>query len=55
MIIPRKIYIIGNGFDLMHKMPTSYGDFLSWLLIHNRVDAVFEMQSVFREQKDVFN
>lgn len=46
------LYIIGNGFDLMHKMPTNYENFLSWLLTHNRLDAVFEMQSVFQKQKD---
>lgn len=48
----KSLYIIGNGFDRMHNMPTSYGDFLSWLLTHNRLDAVFELQSVFQEQKD---
>lgn len=45
------LYIIGNGFDRMHNMPTSYKCFLSWLLNHNRFDAVFEMQSVFQKQK----
>lgn len=27
----KKLYIIGNGFDLAHKLPTSYGDFHDWL------------------------
>ncbi|MBQ8938755.1 MAG: bacteriophage abortive infection AbiH family protein [Paludibacteraceae bacterium] len=27
----KKLYIIGNGFDLAHKLPTSYEDFYEWL------------------------
>lgn len=26
-----KLFIIGNGFDLAHKLPTSYYDFKSWI------------------------
>ena len=26
-----KLYIIGNGFDLAHELPTSYWDFRSFL------------------------
>jgi hypothetical protein len=25
-----KLVIIGNGFDLAHGLPTSYGDFINW-------------------------
>ena len=28
----RVLYIIGNGFDLYHKLPTKYEDFHQWLL-----------------------
>lgn len=45
--MPTTLYIIGNGFDLMHGMHTKYGDFLLWLLNHNRFDVVFELESVF--------
>lgn len=45
--MPTTLYIIGNGFDLMHGMPTRYGDFLHWLLNHGRFDVVFELESVF--------
>lgn len=45
--MPTTLYIIGNGFDLMHGMHTKYGDFLHWLLNHNRFDVVFELESVF--------
>lgn len=27
----QKLYIIGNGFDLAHKLPTKYEDFYTWL------------------------
>lgn len=27
----RKLYIIGNGFDLAHNLPTRYSDFYNWL------------------------
>lgn len=27
-----KLFIIGNGFDLAHKLPTSYGDFKNYLI-----------------------
>lgn len=26
----KKLYIIGNGFDLAHGIRTSYNDFISW-------------------------
>lgn len=45
-----KLYILGNGFDLMHGMHTSYEDFFSWLLSHNRYEAILELQSIFKKQ-----
>ena len=30
-LIKRKLYIIGNGFDLAHGLPTKYSDFYGWL------------------------
>lgn len=27
----RNLYIIGNGFDLHHSIPSSYADFLNWI------------------------
>lgn len=43
-----KLYIIGNGFDLMHDMKTSYADFRNWLLRVGRMDIIEEFQSVYR-------
>ncbi|MFC3198251.1 AbiH family protein [Parapedobacter deserti] len=30
-----KLIIIGNGFDLHHNLPTSYGSFIKWLIKQN--------------------
>lgn len=46
----KTLYIIGNGFDLMHRMKTSYADFRRWLLINNKIDILFELQTVFPER-----
>ena len=32
----RHLYIIGNGFDLHHKIDSSYHDFKKWLQTHYR-------------------
>lgn len=41
------LYIIGNGFDIAHKMPTGYGDFRQWLIDNNRIDVIQELQSAY--------
>ena len=43
----RLLYIIGNGFDRAHGMPTGYGDFRRWLLQNNRFDFIHELQSAY--------
>ena len=40
-------FIIGNGFDRAHGMPTGYGDFRRWLLQNNRFDFIHELQSAY--------
>lgn len=42
-----ELYIIGNGFDRAHDMPTGYGDFRRWLLKNNRFDVIQELQSAY--------
>lgn len=42
-----ELYIIGNGFDIAHKMPTGYGDFRQWLIDNNRIDVIQELQSAY--------
>lgn len=46
------LYIIGNGFDLMHQMKSSYKDFYKWLIANRRIDYIAEMQKLFPWQKD---
>lgn len=41
------LFIIGNGFDLAHGMPTSYGYFRKWLIDNNRLDVIFELQKAY--------
>lgn len=33
-----RIILIGNGFDLAHKMKTSYGDFMDWFWMHKATE-----------------
>lgn len=45
-INPNKLYIIGNGFDIHHKMKCSYGDFKDWLLaihpvVYNNLERLY--------------
>lgn len=44
------MYIIGNGFDLKHGMPTKYFDFKRWLLYNGRIDIIQELQKAFPVQ-----
>lgn len=46
------LYIIGNGFDLMHQMRSSYKDFYQWLIDNSRIDYIAEMQRIFPVLKD---
>lgn len=48
----RTLYIIGNGFDLMHQMKSSYKDFHQWLIDNSRIDYIAEMQKIFPVFKD---
>lgn len=46
------LFIIGNGFDQAHRMPTGYGDFKKWLVKNNRFDVILELQSAYPIQKE---
>ena len=43
------LYIIGNGFDLAHKMKTSYCDFRNFLLEQGVLDNKDYSDDMFRE------
>ena len=45
------LYIIGNGFDLAHGMPTKYDDFRRWLFERGRIDVIQELQKAFPSMK----
>ena len=47
-----KLYIIGNGFDIMHGMKTKYQDFYNWLLISERLYVIEGLQSVYSVEED---
>lgn len=44
---PPILYIIGNGFDLAHKMKTSYEDFHQWLLCNGESNAVYRLERLY--------
>lgn len=56
----KKLYIIGNGFDLAHDLPTSYTDFYDWLRgsnyqVDNKKDYsefVSQMDEIFAHAND---
>lgn len=48
----KKLYIIGNGFDLMHKMSTRYEDFYNWLIYSGRHNVIEELQSIYNIKKN---
>ncbi len=46
------LYIIGNGFDLAHKMKSSYRDFKEWLCGSGCIDYILIMQRLFPSVAD---
>lgn len=45
---PRKLYVIGNGFDKHHGLPCGYADFRAWLQV-NRPDVHRELIRLYGE------
>lgn len=45
---PRKLYVIGNGFDKHHGQPCGYADFRAWLQV-NRPDVHRELIRLYGE------
>ena len=43
---PRKLYVIGNGFDLHHGLPCGYADFKAWLQ-GNRPDVCHHLNRLY--------
>lgn len=51
----KKLYIIGNGFDLAHDLPTSYTDFYDWLRGTNyQVDNTKDYSEFVSQMDEIF-
>ena len=42
----KRLFLIGNGFDLAHKLPTRYLDLLKWLY-KNDNDTFMKLNKLF--------
>ena len=47
------LYIIGNGFDLFHKLPTSYFHFYQWLKMMKQDDFIDKMEEFFPSKHEI--
>lgn len=43
--VMKHLYIIGNGFDLHHHIPSSYNDFKEWLE-DNDIDTLYKVENI---------
>ena len=43
----KHLYIIGNGFDLHHHIPSSYNDFKEWLE-DNDIDTLYKVENILK-------
>ena len=41
----KHLYIIGNGFDLHHHIPSNYSDFKEWLK-ENDIDTLCKIEEI---------
>ncbi|SEJ89810.1 Bacteriophage abortive infection AbiH [Propionispira arboris] len=46
-----KILVIGNGFDLAHKLPTAYTDFLEFMSVMRREDSASERSNEIPDEQ----
>lgn len=50
----KHLYIIGNGFDLRHSIPSGYSDFCSWLRRYHPTQS-FSMDIMFNQHNDLWS
>lgn len=43
----KTLYIIGNGFDKHHKMPTAFTEFYDWMQKKNYFDAIWQIDKIY--------
>lgn len=48
----KTLYIIGNGFDMHHGMPTAFSDFYHWMKIHPYFDAITKIEEIYGVMDD---
>lgn len=48
------LYVIGNGFDIRHDIPSRYSDFAIWLLRHHSMDAL-SLSYMFDEENKLWS
>jgi len=46
------LYILGNGFDLAHHLPTSYEDFHKWLVANREIHFVRAFERLYPEVRN---
>lgn len=46
------LYILGNGFDLAHHLPTSYEDFHQWLIANRDMNFVHAFENLYPEVRN---
>lgn len=46
------LYIIGNGFDLHHGIPSNYMDFYRWLKTQGKDDFIKDMEIIFPKMEN---
>ena len=49
------LFVIGNGFDILHKVPSRYVDFRKWLNLSGYGDIVDELESSINSDSLWFN
>ena len=47
MQIIKTLYIIGNGFDIHHGMPTAFKDFYNWMKTRHYFDALSQVDEIY--------
>ena len=47
MQVIKTLYIIGNGFDIHHRMPTAFTEFYDWMQDNHYFDAISQIDEIY--------
>lgn len=53
-IMGRVLYIIGNGFDKAHGLPSGYWDFRAWLDVHNK-ELLADIEDIWDNNSELWS